>query len=427
LIVTDVNGCTSTNDINLRVRVSTRPDFTGTFANPTTVCAGQNVTLTGAATATPWTQPTGAVLGGTTFLPDGSGVSYTTGITFTDFTPGQLVTNANDIVDICLNMEHSYLGDLDITITCPNGSTTVLHDNANGGGGTILGNPVATGLPVDDNTSVLTPGTGLTYCFSPASTNGFISDVASYTTLTPYTDPTGNVSTSANQVNAGTYEGEGNWATLIGCPLNGTWTITVTDNLSADNGYIFWWGIDFDPALYPVLWGFTPTLVSHTWSGPGLASTTTNPMTFAPLVTGTNTYTYSVTDNYGCTYDTTVTVTVSPGPTVTISPASATVCAGVSTTLTASGATTYSWSNGLGTGNPKVVTPAVTTTYTVTGTTAGCVGTATVTITVNPGLTATLTAAPNPICAGASSTLTAGGGTTYLLSLIHISEPTRPY
>jgi gliding motility-associated-like protein len=412
LVVTDNNGCVSTNDINLRVRVSTTPKFTGTIAAPTTVCAGQSVTLTGAATATPWTQPTGAVLGGLTFLPDGSGVSYTTGITFTDFTPGQLVTAPSDIVDICLNMEHSYMGDLDITITCPSGNVMILHDNANGGSGTIIGNPVASGLTVDDNTSDLTPGVGLTYCFSPSATNGYIYQSANWTTIATYTDPIGNVSTSVSQVTPGTYQAEDVWTDLIGCPLNGTWTITVTDNLSADNGYIFWWGIDFNPSLYPVLWGFTPTLVSHTWSGPGLASTTTNPVTFNPLVTGTNTYTYSVTDNYGCTYDTTVVVTVNPGPTVSISPASASACAGVSTTLTASGATTYAWSTG---GNTAAITvsPATTTTYTVTGTTAGCAGTATVTVTVNPAPSVTLSASPNPICAGTSTTLTAGGATTY--------------
>jgi len=53
LVVTDVNGCLSSNVIDIRVRVSTTPVFAGTNANPTTICVGQNTTLTGVATPTP--------------------------------------------------------------------------------------------------------------------------------------------------------------------------------------------------------------------------------------------------------------------------------------------------------------------------------------------------------------------------------------
>lgn len=72
------------------------------------------------------------------------------------------------------------------------------------------------------------------------------------------------------------------------------------------------------------------------------------------------------------------------GVTTTISGSPLSLCAGGSTTLTAGGATTYSWSGGLGTGNPKVVTPASTTNYTVTGTTGACSSVTGVTINVTP-------------------------------------------
>jgi len=62
-----------------------------------------------------------------------------------------------------------------------------------------------------------------------------------------------------------------------------------------------------------------------------------------------------------------------------------TVCAGQSSTLTASGAVNYNWNNGQFLGNPFVVTPNVTTTYTVVGTdNNNCTASATVTVTVNP-------------------------------------------
>lgn len=60
------------------------------------------------------------------------------------------------------------------------------------------------------------------------------------------------------------------------------------------------------------------------------------------------------------------------------------VCAGNSATLTATGATSYSWNTGATTSN-IVITPTVTTSYTATGTTGGCVGTpAVITVTFLP-------------------------------------------
>ncbi|MFN7831456.1 MAG: beta strand repeat-containing protein, partial [Bacteroidota bacterium] len=99
-----------------------------------------------------------------------------------------------------------------------------------------------------------------------------------------------------------------------------------------------------------------------------------------------------------------------------------TICATASATLTASGGATYVWSNGEST-DATTVSPAVTTTYTVTVTSAaGCTATASTTITVNPLPTPSVTVTETSgvsgndgtICAGASATLTAGGGTSYL-------------
>ena len=78
----------------------------------------------------------------------------------------------------------------------------------------------------------------------------------------------------------------------------------------------------------------------------------------------------------------TVSITVNPSPSVTISGPSA-ICEGSSTGISASGATSYSWNNGLGTGATQTVSPLTTTTYIVTGTTAGCTDTDQITITVD--------------------------------------------
>ncbi len=109
-----------------------------------------------------------------------------------------------------------------------------------------------------------------------------------------------------------------------------------------------------------------------------------------------------------------VVVTVAASLPITVN--SATICAGQTASLTATGATTYTWSAGTTPAGPNTVdvSPASTTTYTVTGTTGSCsgTGTATVTVTTPPAITVN---SPT-ICAGQTATLTANNGTAYTWS-----------
>ncbi len=101
---------------------------------------------------------------------------------------------------------------------------------------------------------------------------------------------------------------------------------------------------------------------------------------------------------------------------------SVTICASGSTTLTASATGgvspyTYAWSNSLGSGVSKSVTPVSTTTYTVTVTSAnGCTASSQVTVTVVAGPAITAQPASTSICTGGTQTLsvTATGGTPSL-------------
>jgi gliding motility-associated-like protein len=277
-IVTDASGCTDREEIDLVVQVSTDPDFTGTQAADTNLCFGESTTLTGVVNPIEFAITPSPPITGVTFLPDGSGISYQTCIDVNLFAPGVGVTNASDIVNIFLNMEHSYLGDLQVTVTAPNGSSVDLHTYP-GGGGTFLGIPI-------DNDSNLNPGTGFDYVFTESATQTWIQASGGNSTIP-----------------AGDYLPVEPYSNFIGAPLNGQWCITVTDNLGSDNGFIFYWGLNFNPAIIPAELSFTPLSTSQTWqNNPDITAVNGNTITVTPSTAGTNCYVFEFIDNFGCTY-----------------------------------------------------------------------------------------------------------------------------
>lgn len=167
----------------------------------------------------------------TTYLPDGSGVSYTTTIMVDGYVAGQTLNSLNEFLGICVNMEHSYLGDLTISLSCPDNTTVILENQ--GGSGTNLGIP----LQGDGDG----PGVGYDYCWNSNPEYGVMSDEASGLSTLP----------------AGSYTSFEPFSNFLGCPLNGPWTIVVTDNWAIDDGYIFNWGINFaaNPGCFTMLTG----------------------------------------------------------------------------------------------------------------------------------------------------------------------------
>jgi hypothetical protein len=106
------------------------------------------------------------------------------------------------------------------------------------------------------------------------------------------------------------------------------------------------------------------------------------------VVTPTNPTAYTVIGiaNNGCTATASTVVSMNNAPAVTASTSSSLICAGNSTTLSASGATTYTWNPGNLTGSIVVVSPTISTTYSVTGSLNGtpCTTTKTVAVNVSP-------------------------------------------
>ena len=147
-----------------------------------------------------WTTLPPQVVAGETYLADGAGSGYTSELNFDFFEDGATLESCDDLLSVTVNMEHSYMGDLDLTITCPDGTTVPLMSYPNGGGGCFLGEAV------DDGSNI--PGTGYDYGWSPnpdIPTN--INDNANWTNVT-YTDNAGN-GESNNIANPGIYAAEG--------------------------------------------------------------------------------------------------------------------------------------------------------------------------------------------------------------------------
>jgi len=306
LFLTDDNGCGNLNLVDLQILVSTTPLFNGTVLDSIS-CVGATLDLTAVVEPVTWTGIPDANFGDGVFLPDDVGSPFVSTLMFTQFGPGQNITSCTDVIDVCVAMEHTFMGDLVLQIICPNGQTTILHQQ--GGGGTYLGSPDDT-----DSNQAPIPGECWNYCWSETATNGTWVD-NSNNGATPNTTLAGNPSN--NSLNPGTYEPVQSLCNLVGCPLNGEWTYQSTDLWGADNGFICSWSINFDPSIIPDVTQFTPDLGTVTqdsvaWAGPGLLLDPANPLMATATVTGAGNYeyTFSVTDNFGCTYDTLVSVVV---------------------------------------------------------------------------------------------------------------------
>jgi gliding motility-associated-like protein len=391
LFVTDDNGCGNLNLVDQQVLVSTTPNFGQTSASEE-ICFGETVDLVGAVEPTTWTGIPDANFGDGVFLPDDVGQPFSSSLLFTQFDPGQTVTSTDDILSICVDMEHTYMGDLVLQVICPNGQTMIFHQQ--GGGYTYLGSP----NDLDNNDAPII-GECWHYCWSPTATAGTWVDNSVFGT----SNTTQAGTPASESLNPGTYEPVQPFSNLIGCPLNGEWTYQSTDLWGADNGFICAWEINFDPNIIPDVTTFTPVLGtdcdSSWWTGPDM--TVTSPdcdnITIVPVAPGSDNYVYSVIDNFGCTYDTTITVTVNEPFTVNAGPdevicndpvqLSATVVNGQGDPMT------WSWTPTDGLSDPDISNPTslVTsnTTYTVTAFITGhpdCTASDQVTVSLDPGL-----------------------------------------
>ncbi len=293
LAITDTNpsGCISTNISQKFVHVSSSPDFTGTEAAETTICLGEETTIEGV--VTPVTVTVDCANGGEqTALGDVQNFNFTSSLNLNCF-QGQSFTDISQLESICIVMEHSYMGDLEITVISPDGTRVLLHNQT--GVNLFLGSPIVT-----DGTGA---GDGWEYCFSMAGAT-ILSDGPRVNSGTP---------TTGLAVQAGTYLPVGNFNDFIGNQIDGQWTLEIIDHLAADDGTIFSWALNFEESLLASDFTFTPTIISKSWDADlTITNTIGNVITVQPNVAGTQCYTYKVLDDFGCEYTELVCIEVLP-------------------------------------------------------------------------------------------------------------------
>jgi len=152
-------------------------------------------------------------LGSPAFLPDGMGIEYVLPVDVTGFDDGQTVADAGGLVSICVNIEHSWVGDLDIWLECPDGTrlTLMIYDPAIATTGQTFGRGDRfTDLP--DSTAW--------YCWSLAAEETILSTILA-----------DNI-TGGDMIPPGDYLPIGE-EDLSQCPLNGEWSLNFRDNLLA--------------------------------------------------------------------------------------------------------------------------------------------------------------------------------------------------
>lgn len=322
LSITDNNNCSNNNLNDYVVLVSTYPNF-NLITEVTALCSGGEALLgvTNIAQdstyyqdslntwiSDPWTDLPDADLGGDFCIPDDQTECFENSITLNAFAYDAVIDQTSDLESIYINFEHSFMGDLSITIICPNNQSINVHQQ--GGGGTYLGEPI------DDFGGDPCPvplGVGYDYFWAPGATLGTWAEEAAGIGF-------------GGSLPSGTYQSVAPWTDLLGCPLNGTWTIEICDLWGADDGNIFTWNIFFNPDQYGDLLSFEPIYGpgcdSTYWEGSGIisASDGCDWVNIELPNAGEYFYTYTAINNFGCSFDTTINVIVSESPIITAGP-----------------------------------------------------------------------------------------------------------
>lgn len=201
----------------------------------------------------------------TTITPTTSPIQVN-GVQPTGLYPGMLAS-------VCIDVEHRFIGDVDVYLVAPGGQFVELTTD-NGGSG-------------DNYTQT---------CFSPSASNPINFGGQAPGTAAPFT---------------GTWKPEGTfdylWDLPTPAPVNGTWKLLIKDDAAGFNGKLLGWNITFN----------APYQINYAWTPAGGLACNNCPITNAAPDLSTR-YIVTLSDSYGCQVKDSVNVLVVPVPQLTI-------------------------------------------------------------------------------------------------------------
>jgi len=177
----------------------------------------------------------------------------TSEITITGY-PNDTIGPTFNLLTTTVSIELSHVEAMEVWLECPNGSRAALINLHEGspwealpGGyptsswsGTFLGDPTLEDL-------VGTPGQGWYYTFSSSvNTWGDMETELVNGNFIPATQ-FGNGGNSMNP--NGIYLPYWTFDSLVGCPVDGVWTLNIQDNIDFHNGTLFGWGLTMNNTL----------------------------------------------------------------------------------------------------------------------------------------------------------------------------------
>ncbi|MBP1645611.1 MAG: iron-regulated protein FrpC [Bacteroidetes bacterium] len=337
LVVTDTNQmCNSVNNLEIRARKSFNP--IRSMLDTIILCSGNTFNYwVGYGNNYDLRLSTNRIdrayeYDSLSFIPDGPNCwlpCLEAKLNIYDFIEGSTIRSSNDILSVCLNIEHSFVGDLSMELVCPNGSSTVLK-HFTYSGGAYLGQAFDHSSGCDPNNPENAAGIGWNYCFSNHLLNGQRGVINGTGMGSPidsthidiqsgyFQTPVQNATSMASGWETVDLNGFSN---LIGCPINGDWTIRICDYWGIDNGYLFSWNIEFAENS-SIDYQNTTTISNVTMSGAYVSSqsdslfTITSPLRIDPNIS--NIYTINIVDNIGCAWDTSLYLNLVQTPIVTL-------------------------------------------------------------------------------------------------------------
>ena len=403
-----INTCSNTKNLTITVLPAT-PNLT--ISPTTTICPAQSSTLT-ATGGTTYTWTPAASLnttnGGTVIASPAATTIYTVS------TPG-CSGNQTATVQVVVGGTPPAIGAISgSTLICPN-STGITYSVTNVAGTnytwTVPAGATITSAPTNSNAitvnfgasagtvSVIAVGT----CGSATAAINVSLSPALNLTVTPNTSTVcagSSSSLTASGATNYTWSPAGSLSSAIGTNVVATPTITTIYTIIGSTGTctgsttstVTVGGaltLTVTPNTSSVCPGTTVTLsasgaTNYTWS-PSATLSSTNGSSVSASPTVNTTYTI-IGQAGGCVSTTTANISIIAAPTISVTTSIPSLCAGNTAVLSASGATSYTWSNAATlssqNGSTVIASPSTTTIYTVQGSSGGCVGTSTISLTV---------------------------------------------